>query len=104
MFKAFQEVAKAGENYEFFHAPAECASEHGAEHHSVTVIRNFDESPVQYKGGANQELIEKFMESQSIPTLINFSEDYIEPIFGAGRTAAILFTNEQETPASIVWS
>jgi len=35
------------------------------------------------------------MEAASIPMLITFSEDYIEPIFGKGKDALILFTNDE---------
>lgn len=44
------------------------------------------------------------MESSAVPTLITFSEDYIEPIFGKGKNAVILFTNEKDTDYLKVWS
>lgn len=44
------------------------------------------------------------MEKNSVPTLIDFSEDYIEPIFGKGRKAAILFSDEQDTTYGKVWA
>jgi hypothetical protein len=44
------------------------------------------------------------MDGASVPTLIVFSDDFIEPIFGKGKTAAILFTDDSDTDYSKVWS
>jgi protein disulfide-isomerase A1 len=67
-------------------------------------MRTFDASPVHYAGEATHEGITAFMEKNSVPTLIEFSEDYIEPIFGKGNTAIILFTNEKDTAYGKVWA
>jgi len=48
--------------------------------------------------------LESFLESSAVPTLITFSEDYIEPIFGKGKNAVILFTNEKDTDYLKVWA
>lgn len=40
----------------------------------------------------------------SIPTVIEFSEDYIEPIFGKLRAALVLFTNDKEASYNKVFA
>jgi len=37
------------------------------------------------------------MQDSSVPTLIEFSEDYIEPIFGQRKPAIILFRNKEDS-------
>jgi hypothetical protein len=36
------------------------------------------------------------MTDSSVPTLIEFSEDFIEPIFGQRKAAIILFRNKED--------
>jgi hypothetical protein len=36
------------------------------------------------------------MQDASVPTLIEFSEDFIEPIFGQRKAAIILFRNKED--------
>ena len=38
-----------------------------------------------------------------MPTLIVFSEDFVDPIFGKGKTAVILFTDDEDTDYEKVW-
>jgi len=93
-YNAFMEVAKGNEVFEFFHAAGDCAAAHNAKAHGVSVFRNFDNSPVHFDGEHNQGDLNAFLEKSAIPMLINFSEDYIEPIFGKGRDALILFSDD----------
>jgi len=99
MHDAFIKVAKETENVMFYHAPADCAAAHGASEKSVAFFRSFDESPVHYEGPAESDSLKAFGDSSSLPTMIEFSEDYIEPIFGKGREALILFSDEKDTAA-----
>jgi len=83
----------------FYHAPAFCSTANGATDKSVAFFRSFDESPVHYEGVAEADSLKAFGDSSSLPTMIEFSEDYIEPIFGKGREAMILFSDEKDTAA-----
>lgn len=97
-------AAKSSETYVFFHASGECAATHGAKSNSLSVFRTFDESPVHYSGDHNTGAINSWLESQAIPMIIEFSEDYIEPIFGKGRNALILFTNDREAAFNKIYA
>jgi hypothetical protein len=72
------------EKFQFFHIDDKsCAASYGASSGpTVTVIRKFDESPISYSGNWETAPLVDFLSAASIPTLIDFSEDYIEPIFG----------------------
>lgn len=37
-----------------------------------------------------------FLMASSVPTLIEFSEDYIDPIFGQRKAAIFLFRNKED--------
>ena len=83
------------EKFQFFHTTdADCADKYGASAPGIGLSRRFDESPLAYGGAANEEEIVAFAKGASVPRLITFSEDYIEPIFGDRNPALILFTEE----------
>jgi len=91
LWDAFMKGAKnpsISEKYQFFHTTeTSCGS-------GISLSRNFDESPLAYAGGLTEDEIVEWAKTASVPRLIEFSEDYIEPIFGEQKNAAILFTEE----------
>ena len=101
MWDAYMAAAKnptISEKYTFLHtADGACAEKFGASAPGVALSRRFDESPVAYGGAASEEEIVAFAKGASVPRLITFSEDYIEPIFGDQQAALILFTEEADT-------
>ena len=85
------------EKYQFFHTTdGDCASKFGTSAPGIGLTRRFDESPLGYEGAAKEEDIVEFAKKSSVPRLITFSEDYIEPIFGDRNAALILFTEEAD--------
>ena len=98
LYDAFIGAAKnpaISETYSFFHtSDAACGEKYGLSGAGVALSRRFDDSPLQYSGEANVDDIVKFAKDASVPMLISFSEDYIEPIFGDHNPALILFTEE----------
>merc|ERR1711934_725120 len=61
----------------------------------ISLSRTFDESPLAFAGATEAELLD-FGKKSSVPMLITFSEDYIEPIFGDRNPAVMLFTEEAD--------
>jgi len=96
VFDNFMNIAKSNEQFAFFHTAGACAATHGAKTNGISIFRSFDSSPVHYSGDNSQENISSWMDATSIPMVIEFSEDYIEPIFGKGKAAVILFTNDKD--------
>jgi len=74
---------KAAEKFQFVHVnDKECAAKHGAKSTPAFVVfRQFDTSPVVHTGAVDVESIATWALAQSVPTLIEFSEDFIDPIF-----------------------
>jgi len=101
MYDAYIKAAKnptISEKYAFFHTTdADCASGFGSPSTGLSLSRRFDESPLAYSGAASEEEIVAWAKTASVPTLITFSEDYIEPIFGDRNAALVLFTEETGT-------
>lgn len=104
LFSNFMTVAKSNEQYTFFHAAGACAATHGAKVNSVSIFRSFDSSPVHFSGDNSIDSLNSWMDSTSVPMVIEFSEDYIEPIFGKGKAAVILFTNDKSAAYNKVFT
>jgi len=90
------------EKYQFIHVnDKECATSHGAsEFPALVLFRQFDESPLHFKANWETNPIVDWLLKHSTPTLIEFSEDYIEPIFGQKQSAIFLFRAPGDKDAS----
>ena len=101
LFDTFMKTAKSpeiGEKFSFFHTnDSGCAKDYNIEKApGISLTRTFDESPLAFNGTTEADLLD-FGKKSSVPRLITFSEDYIEPIFGDKNPAIILFTEETDT-------
>jgi len=101
----FLDVAQnpaVSEKYQFFHLnDKECAQSFGANNLPALVIfRKFDENTVVYGGNWESNAIVDWLQGSSVPTLITFSEDYIEPIFGQRKAAIFLFRSNSDADKS----
>jgi len=87
------------EKFQFYQTTdKECAAAHGASSTPALVLfRQFDTPTVVYSGSQETTPVVDWMLAQSVPTLIEFSEDYIEPIFGQRRPALFLFRSKSDT-------
>lgn len=87
------------EKYQFFHInDKECAASFGASSTPALVLfRKFDESPLVFSGNWETTPAVDWLMSSSVPTLIDFSEDYIEPIFGQRQPALFLFRSASDS-------
>lgn len=105
-FTVFMSVAEnptIGEKYNFFHSSdfEGCGGEFGTDSPSIVLYRKFDESPVVYKGAIQDiEALLVWLQGQSVPTLIEFSEDFIEPIFGQRKLTIFLFRSGSDNEYS----
>jgi hypothetical protein len=76
--------ASVSDKFAFVHLnDKECATSYGAQSTpALLVFRKFDNSPLVFDGSWETNPIVDWLTTSSVPTLIEFSEDYIEPIFG----------------------
>ena len=89
------------EKFAYFHLNDEaCAKSYGASAQpAVVLFRTFDESPIVYSGTISNSAVSEWMTGASVPTLIDFSDDYIEPIFGKRNPAVFLFRSKEDSDA-----
>lgn len=90
------------EKFQFFHTDdKECAASYGASSTPALVLfRQFDTPTVVYSGNQETTPVVDWMLTSSVPTLIEFSEDYIEPIFGQRKPALFLFRSKSDSDAA----
>ena len=62
----------------------------------LSIFRKFDTSPVHYSGELNEHAIYYWLQRESTPILVDFTEEYVDEIFAKGRNALILFTDDKE--------
>lgn len=92
--------ASSEDNIVFVHAPAECAADHEAAAPGIMFFRTFEEPKVLYTGAADKDSLKSFVQPLTVPTVFEFSEDMIEPIFGQQQSTLFLFTSEKEPTAA----
>ena len=82
----------------------ECAAQFGATTSPALVLfRKFDEKNLVFSGASWESTpIVDWLQASSVPTLITFSEDFIEPIFGQRKPAIFLFRSNSDADKS--WS
>lgn len=99
-WEAYLQLAKDpsfNEKATFYHShDKDCAAHYGASDTGFAITRTFDESPVPYSGYVDFTGLAKWFRGAAVPTLIEFSEDFIEPIFAEHNPALILFTEEKD--------
>ena len=104
--EVFVDVAQnptVSEKFQFYNLnDKDCATRYGAPFPGVVLFRKFDNSPLIYTGSLESTPIVDWMTASSIPTLIEFSEDYIEPIFGQRKAALFLFKEQGDNDKKFV--
>jgi len=89
----FSSAARAMDSYAFFNTAAECAEAAGVGSAAIAIFRNFDDSPVAWDGSGD---VTDWLKANSVPSLFEFEEEYIEAIFGNRQNAMILFDTARE--------
>ena len=92
------------EQYKFWHASGECAPRFGAEFKSLSIFRGFDTSPVHLgKLDRDPDTLKKWMARTALPNLINFGNEFVEPVFKRGLPSLILYTNDDQAAYNAVF-
>jgi len=78
--------------WELFHTSGECAEKYGISRQpGIAMLRHFDEPVVFYDGPINVVDFVKWMEKERIPSVSEFVDEYVDPIFKDSKPATILF-------------
>jgi len=97
-FDFFMNTAKnpAAEKFAFFNTGAECAEKYGVTAPGMALIRTFDEPNIAYSGELDGGPFFEWLNSHATPTLFEFGEDYIEPIFQQKKPCLFLFSDDKD--------
>lgn len=90
-FAEFEKFAAGDEKHTFVHTSSSSSLPEGLTAPGVAIFRQFDEPVVVHTGQVEKSALKSFISSASVPTLIEFSEDFIEPIFQEQKPAVFLF-------------
>lgn len=106
-YDAFMAAAKnpSVEKFAFWTTSADCAGDYGVTAPGIAIIKTFDEPKVAYSGDdwENDKVIE-WMNGHITPTIFEFSDDYIEPIFANRNNAIILFSEDKDAAYQAVFA
>jgi len=95
-FKSFETAASADDKRTYIHTfNADVAKANGAASPAVILYRKFDEPKVVFSGAWESKAIIAFIEESSVPTVIEFADEYIEPIFQKQKPTIFLFRDEE---------
>lgn len=95
-FAEFQKAASSDEKHSYVHNHDSSATlPEGLTRPGIAVYRNFDDQVVVHKEKLDKASIREFVDSASVPTLMEFSEEYIEPIFQNQKPAVFLFIDSK---------
>jgi len=105
-FDSFMAAAKnpAVEKFAFWTTGADCAGDYGVTAPGIAIIRTFDEPKVAYSGAHENDAVIEWMNGHITPTIFEFSDDYIEPIFANRNNAIILFSEDKEAAYQAVFA
>ena len=104
-FKFFEMVAKEHNHsltYNFIQATSQCAQEHEAEDGQIVLLRSFDYASLVWDGGYEVESdgiplnFLLWLKMREVPSLFEFSDEYVESILSNEQTTAVLFIKEKD--------
>lgn len=101
---AFIPLANTNDKMTFINvADAACAKEFGANAPGVVFFRKFEENTVVYTSGeATLDALTTFVKPLMVPTVFEFSEDQVEPIFGQQQPLIVLFRGNKDVDAAFM--
>ena len=94
-FKEYEKVASGDDKHSYLHN-ADGAAPEGLTAPGVAVFRQFDEPLVVFDGSFTVKALKDFIDNAAVPTLIEFSDEYIEPIFQKQQPASFLFVDKSK--------
>lgn len=94
--KAFLAVASAIDDIPFgISENDEVSGNYEAQDGSIVLLKKFDEGQVKYEGEAAESNLKKFVQSNSLPLLVEFNHETAQKIFGGEiKSHLLLFLNK----------
>jgi protein disulfide-isomerase A1 len=92
-FKAHEAVASGNDKVTFVHLDDTVLAKEltGKDQPAAVLFRKFDQPTVVFNGEFKKETLKEFLDANSVPTLIEFSDEYVDAIFSQQKSALFLF-------------
>lgn len=97
VFNLFMEAAKSNQVYTCYHAPGSCAHAFDTQPNTINIYKKFNEPKLVYNNELSFDSLIAWLADSSIPSVINFSDDYAELIVETKQVSVVLFTNEESS-------
>lgn len=95
--KTFLGVASAVDDFPFAISSADdVLSKYEAKDGTVLLFKQFDEGKVAFEGELTEDALKRFVQSQSLPLVIDFNHDSAQKIFGGEIKSHMLFFLSKE--------
>lgn len=96
-------LANKNDKIAFFNVKdGECAKQHSGSAPGIVFFRKFEETVVPYTGAADSDALQEFVKPLMVPTVFEFSEEEIEPIFGQQQPTLFLFRSAADKDAAFM--
>jgi protein disulfide-isomerase A1 len=100
---AHEPLANKNDKVAFFNVKDEaCAKEHSVSAPGLAFFRKFEETTVPYTGKADPDSLHDFIKPLMVPTVFEFTEDEIEPIFGQQQPTLFMFRSAEDKDAAFM--
>jgi protein disulfide-isomerase A1 len=99
----FEPLANKNDKISFFNVKdGECAKQYSSAAPGVVFFRKFEETTVPYTGSADPDALSEFAKPLMVPTVFEFTEEEIEPIFGQQQPTLFLFRSGTDKNAEFM--
>lgn len=94
LYEEFELASNLKSGYLFFTADEACGNSFGGSEGNRIAVHTTFANTTFFEGEPTTEVLAKFLETSSVPDVVNFSEFEIDKIFGKNQTICMIFTNQ----------
>lgn len=96
-------LATKNDKVSFFNVKdAACATQYGVTGPKEVFFRKFEQTQINYDGAADLDSLQEFVKPLMVPTVFEFTEEEIEPIFGQQQPSLFLFRSGDDKDAEFM--
>ncbi|KAB0796260.1 hypothetical protein PPYR_10321 [Photinus pyralis] len=77
--------------------------EHAAKNGDIVIFAKYSDSPIRYEGEFNEDSLENFFSTHSLPPLVEMTNETLVPIFrGVIKTSLFIFLSKSDDNAQVI--
>jgi protein disulfide-isomerase A1 len=99
-FGLWKKITQSFDDMVFHHVlDADLAAEYGVDGVGVVLFKQFDEGRNDFEGEFTVDAVKKFVEDNSVPTIMKFDDKAAKLIFGGGKDCLFVFADDSDASA-----